>query len=65
MTISAFRRETDLRTIGEAIELADARGLRLDCYATDSDPAARQRITVEEAKELAAEDPGLITVHTD
>ena len=64
MTISAFRRETDLRTIGEAIELADARGLRLDCYATDSDPA-RQGITVEEALELAAEDPGLITVHTD
>lgn len=46
----------------DAIAHAEAHGLRLSKYA-DPIEDAREGLTVEEAREVAAEDPSLIYVH--
>ena len=59
--LSTFRTDNNLYDADQAIRLADARGLRIDCHATEME-GAREGLTVEEAIEVAEEDAGLLTV---
>lgn len=48
----------------EAIEYAERCGLKLNKYNDPTEPA-REGLTVEEAEQVADEDPGLIWIDVD
>ena len=61
VTLATFRAMNDLHAASDAIQFAQKRGLRIDCHATDAEPA-REGLTVEEATEVAEQDVSLLKV---
>ncbi len=61
ISLATFRSMNDLYTNDDAIDLAAARGLKINKHADPVEPA-RLDLDTDDAKEVAAEDAGLLTV---